>query len=67
MKTYNGRLKMTKTEIKNIQLLIEHTKRDISYEASGSYGNGIHFNTKEAEKVKEAIKDLEWIITHAIN
>lgn len=65
MKTKSGILiMMTKTEQKEMRLLIEHAKQDLGYGVGGTFGDGENWNKKgEAEKVRLAIKSLEWILS----
>ncbi len=65
MRTVSGHLVMTKTEHKNIELLLEHVERDISYGGGGTFTDGTNednANVKEIQKVKEAIEDIRWIL-----
>ena len=64
MLTYNGILKFTKTEEKEMRIVLEHCKRDISYGGGGSFtkGDNNDDDTKEMEKAKRGIKNLEWIL-----
>lgn len=73
MKTVSGVLHMTKTEKKNIELLLEHVKRDISYLGGGTYSTmkedvygGYIADYKAIKKAEEAIQDIEWIISIAV-
>jgi hypothetical protein len=65
-RTKSGALEITKTEAKNLRLLIEHSLRDISYNAGGTFalnpGMDDEVDAKEVAKVKDAIETLEWII-----
>lgn len=67
--TKSGILHLTKTEIKNLEVLIRHVKADISYGWGGSYGGYDEENKKEEEKArqevkkaKDALQTLEFIL-----
>lgn len=65
-----GVLQMTKTEKKNIALLIEHAERDISFLGGGTYstdkltpdGDAYVPDMKSIEKAREAILVLKWML-----
>lgn len=66
-KTKSGILYLTKKDIKNLEVLIKHTKADISYGEGGSFNcegkNGEYpFDEKEAKKAKDAINIINFII-----
>jgi hypothetical protein len=66
MKTVSGQLQMTKTEAKNIRLLLEHCLADISYGGEGTYNLSDPDNSpdlKSIQKAKEAIEDIKWILS----
>ncbi len=70
MKTISGQLHLTKTEAKNIRLMLDHARQDLSYGAGGTYfisklGDN-DWDEKNAKKAKEAIIDIEWILSIAV-
>ena len=62
MKTVSGALVITKTEAKAMREMIKHSLEDISYRSEGTFGDGEKFNERAAERVKEAISLIEWIL-----
>lgn len=62
MKTISGHLFMTKKEIQNINILLDHAKRDLSYREGGSYGDGDKIYTKEVKMAEQAIQDIMWVL-----
>lgn len=63
MQTHSGILKLTKTEKKEIELLLEHAKRDLGYLEGGTYCTVDElFDIKSAEKAKRAIENIYWIL-----
>ena len=65
--TKSGILYLSKTEIKEIELLLEHVQADINYGSGGSYGDGAKTYFKEITKVQNAIKNLRLILSNTIN
>ena len=69
MKTISGQLCFTKTEVKNIELMLKHVMEDLSYGGGGTFNLGDNensFDTKNASKVVEAIDDIKWILSNSI-
>ena len=65
MKTKDGILKLNKTDVKEIKLLLRHTIEDISYDGGGTFNKGDNDNTfdeKEAKKAISAIESIKWIL-----
>jgi hypothetical protein len=68
MKTVSGALFLSKTEIKELEILIQHMKANISYGGGGTFWtgedkNGEHvFDQKNAIKAANACDTIEEII-----
>jgi hypothetical protein len=69
MKTVSGVLQITKTEAKNIRVLLDHARKDLAYGGEGTYWSGkddrkgYHLaNKSDMRKSIEAIVDIEWML-----
>ena len=62
MRITSGIPTLNKTEVNNLLMMIDHSRRDMSYSAGGSFGDGDNFNAKEIRQVENAIETLKQII-----
>ena len=67
MKTKSGWLEMVKKERKEIETVLEHCERDISYDAGGTFaknpGTDDEVDVREVEKAKKGIAFIRWILS----
>lgn len=56
---------MKETEINLVLKLIEHARRDISYGAGGSFGDGDNVDMAEIRRVEKAIEIVKRLVIQA--
>lgn len=69
MKIKSGQLYLSNREEKDIRLLLEHVRTDLSFFGGGTFNLGDDensFDEKSANKVIEAIEGIEWILKNAL-
>ncbi len=63
MKTVSGHLKINKTERKEIETVLEHCERDLSYGSGGTFGDGDKLYHGEIAKAVQGIQHIRWILS----
>lgn len=65
----SGQLHLTRKEVAELQVMVNHTLTDISFGGGGSYNLGDSDNShdeKEAKKAKNAIETIKFIVKNSI-
>ena len=62
MMTKSGALVLNKKDRKDLETLIYHVERDLSYGSEGSFGDGDKVNKSDIKKVERALSGLKWIM-----
>ena len=67
MKWNNGSLKLSKKEVAEIEELLWHVRRDISYGGGGTFSKGDEYDTPDVKaiaRVESAIKSLSYLVSN---
>ena len=61
----SGQLYLTKTDRRNIEVVLAHCETDLSYEGGGTFNLGDVDNSadiKEIEKARDGVDGIRWIL-----